>query len=461
MTTAKGPGEARRRIVISARRIVIAGAAGRDFHNFNVLYRGDGAAHVVAFTAAQIPGIANRRYPPELAGSQYPGGIPIVDESELEALIRRERVDTVIFSYSDVRHEDVMHLASRALAAGADFLLVAPAHTQLAAARPVIAIDAVRTGAGKSQTTRHIAELARARGLRLAVVRHPMPYGDLAAEAVQRFASEADLKAGRVTVEEREEYEPHIAMGGVVFAGVDYAAILKKAEAEADLILWDGGNNDASFFRPDVHVVVADALRPGDELRYHPGETVLRMADIVVINKADAAPARDVATVEANARAVAPGAAIVRAASPVTLDDAAAVKGRRVLVIEDGPTITHGGVATGAGFRAAEDAGAGEIIDPRSCAAGSLADVYRRHPHIGRVLPAMGYSDAQLGDVRQTILNAGVDAVVAGTPIDLGRLLDVPTPVVRARYAYADAGAPTLEDCLAPFLGGVRRRAPS
>jgi len=434
------------------RRIVIMGAAGRDFHNFNVVHRDDASVRVVAFTAAQIPGIANRRYPPSLAGALYPEGIPIVEESALEELCRRESVDKVVFAYSDVTHETVMHAASRALAAGADFVLLGPQRTMLAAKRPVIAVTAIRTGCGKSQTTRHLAKLLRAHGLRVAVLRHPMPYGDLAVQRVQRFAAPADLDAAACTNEEREEYEPHLAIGVVVLAGVDYAAILQRAEPEADILLWDGGNNDFSFVKPDLHIVMADALRPGQALRYYPGEAVLRMADIVVINKVDAAPPENIARVEteiteANARAM-----IVRAASPIVLDDARAVRGKRVLVIEDGPTITHGGAPHGAGYVAARSAGASEIVDPRPFAAESLRQVFARFPHIGPVLPDMGYGEEERSALRETIEKAPVDAIVVAAPLDLKALLHLDRPVVRARYDYADAGEPTLGALVERFL---------
>jgi predicted GTPase len=439
-------------------RIVILGAAGRDFHDFNVLYRDDPTVHVIAFTATQIPGIAGRRYPPELAGPRYPEGIPIVEESALEALCRAETVDRVVFAYSDVAHEHVMHLASRALALGADFVLPGPAGTMLASALPVIAVSAVRTGCGKSAVARWLARRLRERGLRVAVIRHPMPYGDLVAERVQRFASAADLDAARCTIEEREEYEPHIAAGNVVFAGVDYAGILRAAEAEADIIVWDGGNNDFPFIRPDLHIAIADALRPGQITTHHPGEAVARMADVLVINKVDAAPAADVAAVVERLRAINPIAPIVRAASPVRLDDPAAVTGRRVLVIEDGPTITHGGMPFGAGYVAALAAGAAEIIDPRAGATHALRQVFERYPHIGRVLPAMGYGAAQLAELEATIAGVTADVVVAATPVDLARLIRVGKPVVRARYEFAETGEPQLSTLIDAFIDRIAAR---
>jgi predicted GTPase len=431
---------------------LILGAAGRDFHNFNVLYRDDPTVTVVGFTAAQIPGISCRRYPASLAGQRYPDGIPIDDEERLELLCRERRVDQVVFAYSDVSHEAVMHLGSRALAAGADFVLLGPQRTMLAAPCPVIAVSAVRTGCGKSQIARWLGRHLRGRGFRIAVLRHPMPYGDLERQRVQRFASRADLDAAGCTAEEREEYEPHLAAGNVVFAGVDYAAITARAAAEADLIVWDGGNNDFPFLRPDLHVVLVDALRPGQATAYHPGEAVLRMADVVVINKVDAAARADVQRVSEEVRAVQPRAPIVRAASPVRLDDPSAVRGRRVLVVEDGPTITHGGMPYGAGFVAATSAGAEAIVDPRPWAGPELRTIYARYPHIGCVLPAVGYGAVQLAALRATINAARADVVVAATPIDLAALLALEKPVVRARYEFADAGEPTLAALVDAFL---------
>jgi predicted GTPase len=437
-------------------KVVILGAAGRDFHDFNMLYRDDPTKRVVAFTAAQIPGIAGRRYPPELAGPRYPEGIRIVEESELEALCRSERIDCVVFAYSDVTHEHVMHLASRALAMGADFLLPGPSDTMLASRLPVIAISAVRTGCGKSAVSRWLARRLRGHGLRVAVIRHPMPYGDLLRERVQRFAELADLDAARCTIEEREEYEPHIAVGNVVFAGVDYAAILGVAEAEADIIVWEGGNNDFPFIRPDLHVVIADALRPGQITTHHPGETVARMADVLVINKTEAAPAADIAAMAERLRAINPKAPILQAAAPVQLDDPAAIAGHRVLVIEDGPTITHGGMPYGAGYIAARAAGAAAIIDPRGCLPPSLVEVFDRYPHIGPVLPAMGYSAAQLAALEAGIAKIDAEVVVAATPVDLARLLHVSKPIVRARYEFLEAGEPRLSEIIDAFTDARR-----
>lgn len=433
------------------KRILIMGAAGRDFHNFNVVYRDDASIEVVAFTAAQISGIAGRTYPASLAGPLYPQGIPIVDESELDDLCRRECIEQVVFAYSDLSHVDVMHHASRVLATGADFILLGPRRTMLQANIPVIAVSAVRTGCGKSQATRWLSRLLREKGLRVAVVRHPMPYGDLAHEAVQRFASLTDLDAADCTLEEREEYEPHLAIGNVVYAGVDYGRVLQLAEQDADIILWDGGNNDFPFYRPDLHIVLVDPLRVGHELRFHPGETVLRMADVIVVAKTDAAPPDDVQRTEENARRANPSATLIRAASPIILENNADIGGKQVLVVEDGPTTTHGGMAFGAGYVAASRARA-FVVDPRPFAASSIAAVYKRYPHIGPVLPAMGYSDEQLADLGKTINNAAADCVVSATPVDLAALLDLNKPVIRARYEFAETGSPGLREAVDRFL---------
>jgi len=439
----------------SRRRIVIVGAAGRDFHDFNVAYRDDPASDVVAFTAAQIPGIANRRYPPVLAGTRYPQGIPIVAETGLDALLVEQRIDEVVFAYSDVPHAQVMHIASRALAAGADFALLGPRRTMLEADVPVIAVCAVRTGCGKSQTARYLSRRLRQRGLRISVVRHPMPYGDLARQAVQRFATRQDLDAADCTIEEREEYEPHLALGNVVHVGVDTRRVLDAAARDADLILWDGGNNDFPFVRPDLHIVLVDALRPGQEATHHPGEAVLRMADVAVIAKSDAAPRADVARVEAAVHRINPGARRVRAASPVRLDDPSAVRGRRAIVVEDGPTTTHGGMAHGAGYAAAFGAGA-EIVDPRESAAPAIAALYTRYPHLGRVLPAMGYSAAERAALAATIEASRAEVVVSGTPHDLAQLLGLSKRVVRARYEFAEAETPGLWEEVEAFLDRAR-----
>jgi len=438
-------------------RIVIMGAAGRDFHNFNVVYRDDPASRVVAFTAAQIPAIADRRYPAALAGERYPGGIPILDEGRLADLCRAEQVDQVVFAYSDISHAEVMHKASIVLAAGADFVMLGPERTMIRARVPVIAVCAVRTGCGKSQTTRWLSARLKTHGLKVAVIRHPMPYGDLERQAVQRFATRADLDAAGCTLEEREEYEPHLALGNLVYAGVDYPEIVRQAQDEADIILWDGGNNDFSFVRPDLHIVLVDPLRAGHETSHHPGEAVLRMADIVLIAKSNSASAADLATVRDNVRRIRPDATVVHGASPVVLDDTAAVQGKRVLVVEDGPSITHGGMAYGAGYVAATAAQAAEIVDPRQTAVGEVAAVYRQYPHIGRVLPAVGYHRAQLEALAQTINRSAADVVVSGTPCDLAALVRLDKPVVRARYEYAEVDDPGLGALIDGFLAA---RAP-
>ena len=429
---------------------MIAGAAGRDFHDFNVLFRGDETHEVVAFTATQIPNIEGRLYPSELAGPLYPDGIPIRPESELEELVRTHKVDEVVFAYSDVTHEHVMHLASRALAAGADFRLLSAASTELHSAKPVVAVCAVRTGSGKSQTTRYIAALLREGGRRVAVLRHPMPYGDLLRQAVQRFERYEDLDAADCTIEEREEYEPHLDAGILVFAGVDYGAILEQAETEADVILWDGGNNDTPFLRPDLHVVVLDPHRAGHELRYHPGETNLRLADVCVVNKVDSAPPEGVEAVLESIRIHNPRAQVIRAASPVTVEEnGERVEGRRVLCVEDGPTLTHGEMGYGAAVLAAQQHGAAELVDPRPFAVGSIALAFERYPHLGRVLPAMGYGDEQIEELRETIARSDADLVLIGTPIDLRRLIAFDKPTLRVSYRLEEIGGPTLAGVLA------------
>jgi predicted GTPase len=427
---------------------VIMGAAGRDFHNFNVFFRDNDLYDVVAFTATQIPDIAGRAYPPELAGDLYPRGIPIVPEEDLPELIEEKGVERVVFAYSDVSYDYVMHRAALANAKGADFVLMGWRHTALKSSKPVIAVCAVRTGAGKSQTTRRVAEILTAAGKRVAVIRHPMPYGDLARQAVQRFAGYEDLNAAACTIEEREEYEPHLARGNVVFAGVDYEKILRAAEAEADVVLWDGGNNDTPFYVADLHIVVADPLRPGDGLKYYPGEANLRMADVVLINKIDSAKAEDVDVVKRNVAAVNPGAVVVEAESPVTADDPAAIAGKKVLCVEDGPTLTHGGMSFGAAVVAAKRAGAAELVDPRPYLVGSLKETFEAYPHIGPLVPAMGYGDDMVADLEATINATPADVVVAGTPIDLGRLIKTDKPVVRVQYELKVVGEPTLEDVI-------------
>ena len=428
-------------------RVLILGAAGRDFHDFNVVFRDDPEAEVVGFTATQIPGIAGRSYPAGLAGPRYPEGIPIDDESQLESIIRDRRVELAIFSYSDVSHQHVMHVASRVLAAGARFALLPPARTMLVSRRPVIAVCAVRTGCGKGAVSRRIAALLRDRGCRVAVVRHPMPYGDLLAARVQRFATLEDLDAADVTLEEREEYEPHLEAGTVVFAGVDYAAILARAEAEADIIVWDGGNNDLPFYRPARHLCLVDPHRAGDESTYHPGETNLRMADVVVITKEDTASPAAVAKVRESVRLLAPSARIVDVRLPITVDDPQAIRGRRVLAVDDGPTLTHGGMPAGAAQLAARALGAA-LVDPRSYARGSLREVFSRYPQLDSVLPAMGYGKTQIGELQATIDATPCDAVLVGTPLDLRRSLAVRHPVVRARYEAEECGAVTFADVL-------------
>jgi predicted GTPase len=435
------------------KKALIMGAAGRDFHNFNVVYRDDPDTEVVAFTATQIPGIEGRRYPAALAGSRYPEGIEIRPEDELTSLIRDREVDEVVFAYSDVSHEYVMHRASEVLAAGASFTLLGPEATMLTSTKPVVAVCAVRTGSGKSQTTRAVVRALRSQGHTPVVVRHPMPYGDIAAQRVQRFASYEDLEEADATVEEREEYEAHLAAGTVVFAGVDYEEILKAAQAEADVVLWDGGNNDLPFFRPTVHIVVADPHRPGHETTYHPGEANLRMADVIVINKVDTADPANVDRVEATARELNPTAVIIRAESPVTVDDPAAVEGKRVLVIEDGPTLSHGEMTFGAGVVAARAHGAAEIVDPRPYVTGSLKGVFAKYP-VGPVLPAMGYSDEQIDELERTIDAAPVDVVLIATPVDLAKVADIRKPSVRVRYELAEAeGSPTIAEVLAERIG--------
>jgi predicted GTPase len=432
------------------RRILIAGAAGRDFHNFNVVYRGRSEYEVVAFTATQIPNIEGRVYPAGLAGELYPEGIPIRSEAKLGDLIRDHRVDEVVFAYSDVTHEHVMHIASRALAAGASFRLLSPNETTLTCAKPVVAVCAVRTGSGKSQTTRHIAALLREDGKRVAVLRHPMPYGDLTKQVVQRFADYADLDAADCTIEEREEFEPHLAEGNLVFAGIDYAAILDQAEQEADVILWDGGNNDTPFVKPNIHVVVVDPHRPGHELRYHPGETNLRMADICVVNKVDTAPPEGVEAVIDSIHTHNPLARIVRAASPIHVEEnGLRIAGKRVLAVEDGPTLTHGEMSYGAAVLAAKANGAAELVDPRPFAVGSIAKTLDEWPHIEGLLPAMGYGDKQVEELRQTIERSNADLVLIGTPIDLRRVVDFDKPALRVTYKLQELGEPTLADLLA------------
>jgi predicted GTPase len=434
-------------------KVIIMGAAGRDFHNFNTVFRNNDAYEVVAFTATQIPNIDGRRYPPELAGKLYPAGISIYPEADLDRLIKEHNVDQVIFAYSDVQHEYVMHKASQVLAAGSDFRLIGPKETQIKSTKPVVSICAVRTGAGKSQTTRRVSEILKAMGYKVAAIRHPMPYGNLVKQTVQRFADYKDLDAHECTIEEREEYEPHIDRGVVIYAGVDYEAILRQAEQEADIILWDGGNNDISFYQSDLHIVVADPHRPGHELSYHPGETNLRMADVVVINKIDTADLDHIARVRESIMKVNPDATVVEAASPIFVDDPAAIRGKSVLVIEDGPTLTHGEMAYGAGVVAARRFGASEIIDPRPYAVGSIVATYQKYPTTGAVLPAMGYGPEQMRELGETINNTPCDLVLVATPIDLRRVVEINRPSQRVRYELQEIGQPTLVDVLEGKFG--------
>ena len=433
-------------------RVLIMGAAERDFHNFNVIYRNDPHSEVVAFTATQIPNIEGRRYPPELSGELYPNGIPILDEADLSRLILGMKVDDVVFSYSDVSHEYVMHKASEVLKCGANFKLLGGKKTMIRSNKPVIAIGAVRTGSGKSQTSRRVAEVLTDVGRRVAIIRHPMPYGNLAKQKVQRFSTIEDLKKHDCTIEEMEEYEPHIVRGSVVFAGIDYGAILDKAEKEADIILWDGGNNDMPFYKPDLFLVVVDPHRPGHELLFYPGESNLLMADVLVINKVDTADPENVATVKINIASVNPSATVIEAASPVKVEEPDAIKGKRCLVVEDGPTLTHGGMKFGAGVVAAEKFGASEIIDPRPWITGTIEGTFETYPDIGKLLPAMGYGEQQIKDLESTINAADCDAVLIGTPIDLRKVLHIEKPSVRVTYDLKEIGKPTVAEVLTPFM---------
>jgi predicted GTPase len=429
-------------------RTIIMGAAGRDFHNFNVFFRGNVDYEVVAFTATQIPNIDGRKYPAQLAGKLYPNGIPIFPESDLIELIKSLKADEVVFAYSDVPHAYVMHKASMILGTGADFRLMGSNRTMIKSVKPVIAVCAVRTGAGKSQTSRRVSKILRSMGLKVAAVRHPMPYGDLVKQKVQRFATYSDLDLHNCTIEEREEYEPHLDNGIIVYAGVDYEAILRQAEQEVDVILWDGGNNDFPFYRPDLYIVVADPHRPGHEINYHPGETNVCAADVFVINKVDSANPEDVITVRNNLHMLNPDAVVIEAASPLFVDNPAAIRGKRVLVIEDGPTLTHGEMAYGAGYVAARRFGAAEIVDPRRFAVGSILATYAKYPKTGPILPAMGYGEEMTRDLEMTIANADVDLVIIGTPIDLNRLIKINKPSQRVRYELQEIGQPTLEDLI-------------
>jgi len=433
---------------VKQQQVLIIGAAGRDFHNFNVYFRDNPDYEVVAFTAAQIPNIDGRVYPSELAGSAYPEGIPIYPESELSELIQRLKVDQAIFAYSDVSHEYVMHKASQVLAAGADFRLMGSKTTMLTSNKPVVSICAGRTGSGKSQTTRRVCDLLREMGKRVVAIRHPMPYGNLVEQACQRYATYADLDRYECTIEEREEYEPHIDRGVIVYAGVDYGQILREAEQEADVIIWDGGNNDLPFYRPDLHIVVVDPHRPGHEVSYHPGETNVRMADVVLINKIETADRVAVDLTRSNVLDVNPGVLVIEAASPIFVEDPEAIRDKRVLVVEDGPTLTHGEMAYGAGVVAARRFGAKEIVDPRPYAVGTILETYKKYPGTGAVLPAMGYGQQQVSDLEQTIENTPCDLVIVATPIDLRRVLEIRKPNERVRYEVQEIGRPDLGDVL-------------
>jgi predicted GTPase len=428
--------------------VIIMGAAGRDFHNFNVYFKDNRRYRVIGFTAAQIPNIEDRIYPPELAGELYPQGVRIYPEHQLADLIREYKVDLVAFSYSDIPHTEVMHKASVAMAGGADFVLIGATYTMLRSKKTVVSVCAVRTGCGKSQTTRHVCKIMKSWGKRVVAVRHPMPYGDLTKEVIQRFASYEDIKSQQCTIEEREEYEPLVSQGIVVYAGIDYACILASAEKEADIIVWDGGNNDTPFYYPDVHIVVFDPHRAGHELLYYPGETNMLMADIAVINKVDSASLEQIETVRKNIETHAPGAEIVQAESAILVEDPGQIKGKRVLVIEDGPTLTHGGMSYGAGVIAANRYGAAEIVDPRPNAAGTIKSAYGRYPNVGAVLPAMGYGKAQIHDLQLTINRVACDLVLCATPVDLPKLLTIDKPMVRVGYEYKDHGNPLLKDAL-------------
>ena len=434
-------------------RTIIMGAAGRDFHNFNTFYRDNEKYDVIAFTATQIPNIEDRKYPAALSGALYPEGIPIYPEAELERLIIEENIDQVVFAYSDVPHEYVMHKAALVNAVGADFRLLGTRNTQIKSNKPVVGICAVRTGSGKSQTTRRVSLILRDMGYKVAAIRHPMPYGDLVKQKVQRFADYSDLDKHECTIEEREEYEPHIDNGVIVYAGIDYEAILREAEKEVDIVLWDGGNNDFPFYVTDLLIVVADPHRPGHELRYYPGETNVRLADVFVINKVDTANPEDVITVRDNLFSLNQDAVVIEGASPLFVDDPDAIRGKRVLVVEDGPTLTHGEMAYGAGFVAARRFGAGEIVDPRPFAMGSIQETYDKYPDTGMILPAMGYGDEMMRDLEKTINQADVDLVLSGTPIDLTRVIKINKPIQRVRYELQEIGEPTLQTILQKKFG--------
>lgn len=433
-------------------RVLIMGAAGRDFHNFNTVYRNNSAAEVIAFTATQIPDIDGRRYPAVLAGKNYPDGIPILDEAVLPDLIREHNIDEVIFSYSDVSYQYLMNKSALVNAAGADFKILGPRQTMLKSTKPLVAICATRTGCGKSQVSRRVMEILSQSGKKVVAIRHPMPYGDLSKQIVQRFATVEDLDKHQCTIEEREEYEPHVVRGNVIYAGVDYQAILSEAEKEAEIIVWDGGNNDMSFYQPDILITVADPHRPGDGSRYYPGEVNLRMADAIIINKIDTADPGNINIVRENIHAVNPDAVVIDAASPVFVDDSQLIRGKRVLIVEDGPTLTHGEMTYGAGIVAARKFGAAEIVDPRPFISGTIAKTFEKYPNIGPLLPAMGYSEQQIADLRTTINQTDCDAVIIGTPIDLRKLMDLNKPALRVRYELQEIGKPDLADVLSSML---------
>ncbi len=440
---------------MARKNIIIIGAAGRDFHNFNTYYRDNEDYNIVAFTAAQIPDIDDRKYPAELAGKLYPKGIPIYLESELTSLIKEFKADDCVFSYSDITYQKVMAVSAIVNSAGANFVLLGPGDTMVKSTKPLIAVGAIRTGCGKSQTSRKVIEILMKKGLKVVAVRHPMPYGDLAAQKVQRFAKISDLEKHKCTIEEMEEYEPHVVRGNVIYAGVDYEAILRAAENDpdgCDVIIWDGGNNDFPFYKPDLNITVVDPHRAGHELYYYPGEVTLRLADVVVINKMDSSAPEDIQTVRENIKNLVPGAIVIDGASPITVDDPSVIKGKRVLVIEDGPTLTHGGMKLGAGTVAAQKFGASELIDPRPYTVGKLSETFELYPNIGILLPAMGYSDEQLKDLETTINNTDCDSVVIGTPIDLGRLIKISKPSTRVYYDLQEIGYPDFETILDKFV---------
>ena len=433
-------------------RVLIMGAAGRDFHNFNTFYRDNEKYEVVAFTATQIPNIDERKYPAELAGELYPQGINIYPENDLVDLIDKYKVDEVVFAYSDVPYDYVMNKSALVNAAGVDFKLLGPGKTMLKSTKPLVSVCAVRTGCGKSQTTRKVSKLLRERGKKVVAIRHPMPYGNLVAQKVQRFATLEDLDKHDCTIEEREEYEPHIVSGTVIYAGVDYEAILREAEKEADVILWDGGNNDLPFYKPDLHIVVVDPHRPGDELFYYPGEANLRMADAIIINKIDSADSDDILQVRENINQVNPGAMVIDAASPIFVDQFDLIKGKRVMVVEDGPTLTHGEMTFGAGVVAAEKYGASELVDPRPFTVGSITETFEKYPEKGTLLPAMGYGNGQMKDLEKTINKSDADLIIIGTPIDLRKIITINKPALRVYYELQEIGRPTLSDALQKIL---------